>query len=508
MSTERMTGELPASRSTPSQRLRVVGANPLRPEREFVLYWMRASRRIDHNFALDRAVELALELGRPLIILEALRCDYRWAADRHHAFVLAGMRDNAVACGRFGVAYHPYVEPSVGHGRGLLAALGQHACVVVTDDHPGFHYPQMLTAAADQLDVRLEAVDSIGLLPLSVAPRDFPTAYAFRAFMQRELPAHLGSMPQATPLSRLATKPGERPMATIPKTVLTRWPAAEASLLRGEPAALAALPIDHGVGVVPGLGGARAGIAAIRAFVGEGVDAYAERRNHPDDAGGSGLSPYLHFGHVSVHAILRELAQRTGWTPGDLGRPRQDAREGFWGMPPAVESFLDELVVWREVGHNFAHIRDDIDRYESLPPWARTTLEAHAADPRPHLYDRATLEGASTADEIWNAAQRELVRTGRMHNYLRMLWGKRVLEWTAEPPAAVQMLIELNNRWALDGRDPNSYSGIFWVFGRYDRPWGPERPIFGTVRYMSSDATRRKLRLSRYLARHAEQPQG
>jgi deoxyribodipyrimidine photo-lyase len=177
-------------------------------------------------------------------------------------------------------------------------------------------------------------------------------------------------------------------------------------------------------------------------------------------------------------------------------------------MPPAVESFLDELVVWREVGHNFAHIRDDIDRYESLPPWARTTLEAHAADPRPHLYDRATLEGASTADEIWNAAQRELVRTGRMHNYLRMLWGKRVLEWTAEPPAAVQMLIELNNRWALDGRDPNSYSGIFWVFGRYDRPWGPERPIFGTVRYMSSDATRRKLRLSRYLARHAEQPQG
>lgn len=464
---------------------------------------MRASRRVDHNFALDRAVELATELHRPLVVLEALRCDYRWASDRHHAFVLAGMRDNQVAARRFGVAYLPYVEPAAGHGRGLLRALAADACAVVTDDHPGFHYPHMLAAAAAQLDVRLEAIDSIGLLPMAAATTAYPTAYAFRAFLQRELPEHLGWMPRASSLAGHGL-----PRAEIPAAITARWPAADAAMLAAEPAALATLPIDHRVGVCPVRGGPRAGLVAVRAFVDHGVDAYVERRNHPDDRGGSGLSPYLHFGHVSPHAVLRGLADRCGWTPGDLGRPRRGAREGFWGMPPAMEAFLDELVVWRELGHNFAHCRDDIDRYDSLPRWAQQTLAAHAGDRRPYLYDHDQLERSSTHDEIWNAAQRQLVGEGRMHNYLRMLWAKRVIEWTAEPRVALDRLIELNNRWALDGRDPNSYSGILWSFGRYDRPWGPERPIFGAVRYMSSDATRRKLRLGEYLRRWGSAPLG
>jgi deoxyribodipyrimidine photo-lyase len=486
------------SRAVPSTRLRAANDQPTHPAREYVLYWMRSSRRVDHNFALDRAVELALELGRPLLVFEALRCDYRWASDRHHAFVIAGMRDNQVACERYGVTYYPFVEDAKGRGRGLLRELASHACVVVTDDHPGFHFPAMLTAAAAQLDVRLETVDSIGLLPMALAPKDFPTAYAFRAFLQRELPEQLGAMPKATPLAKFGL-----PRARVPAAIAQRWPAADPALLGGSTALLAALPIDHTVGVCDRPGGPRAGIAAIRAFVGVGLDTYDERRNHPDDDGGSKLSAYLHFGHVSVHAVLRELAARCEWSPGDLGRPRRGAREGFWGLPAPIESFLDELVVWRELGHNFAHARDDIDRYSSLPGWARATLAQHAADPRPYLYDAACLEGAETHDEIWNAAQRQLVREGRMHNYLRMLWGKRVLEWTAQPEAAAQRLVELNNRWALDGRDPNSYSGIFWVFGRYDRPWAPKRPIFGSIRYMSSDATRRKLRLKKYLERYA-----
>ncbi len=492
-----------ASRVVPAPRLRAVNAAPVRADGAYVLYWMRASRRVDHNFALDRAVELAKSLARPLLVLEALRCDYRWASDRHHAFVLAGMRDNQVACNRYGVAYHPYVEGARGHGRGLLRAMGEHACAVVTDDHPGFHYPAMLAAASAQLGVRLEAVDSIGLLPMSLAPKDFPTAYAFRAFLQREIAEHLGALPQASPMAGLGL-----PRAVVPRSILARWPAADAALLAAEPAALAALPIDHGVTPCEQRGGPRAGIAAIRSFVRDGLDAYNERRCHPDDDGGSKLSAYLHFGHVSVHAILREVAARCDWNPGDLGQPRRGAREGFWGLPAPVESFLDELVVWRELGHNFAHARDDIDRYASLPAWARATLAEHASDPRPYLYDHDVLEGAATHDDIWNAAQRQLVGEGRMHNYLRMLWGKRVLEWTAEPEDAAARLIELNNRWALDGRDPNSYSGIFWVFGRYDRPWGPVRPIFGTIRYMSSSATRHKLRLGKYLARWAATPGG
>jgi deoxyribodipyrimidine photo-lyase len=149
--------------------------------------------------------------------------------------------------------------------------------------------------------------------------------------------------------------------------------------------------------------------------------------------------------------------------------------------------------------------RDDCDRYESLPGWALATLEAHRTDPRPHQYDLETLRSARTHDEVWNAAQRQLVRDGRIHSYLRMLWGKKILEWSPTPREALEVMLELNNRYAVDGRDPNSNSGIFWVLGRYDRAWGPERPIFGKVRYMTSESTRKKLRLREYLREHSGQ---
>ncbi len=160
---------------------------------------------------------------------------------------------------------------------------------------------------------------------------------------------------------------------------------------------------------------------------------------------------------------------------------------------PAAEAFLDELITWREVGYNLTSHRDDYDQYESLPAWARQSLEKHAGDHRPSLYDLHQLETAQTHDELWNARSATTRREGRMHNYLRMLRGKKVLEWFSTPQQAVETLIHLNNKYAVDGRNPNSYSGIFLVFGRYDRAWGPERPIFGTIRYMSSDNTARKL---------------
>jgi deoxyribodipyrimidine photo-lyase len=180
------------------------------------------------------------------------------------------------------------------------------------------------------------------------------------------------------------------------------------------------------------------------------------------------------------------------------------SRAGWWRMSSPAESFLDELITWRELGYNRCFLDPDHEDYDTLPPWALATLAEHAADERPHLYTLEQLQAAETHDEVWNAAQRQLVREGRMHNYLRMLWGKKILEWSPSPREALEVLVELNNRFALDGRNPNSYSGIFWCLGRYDRPWGPERPIFGKVRYMSSDNTRRKLRLSAYLERFAE----
>ena len=168
-------------------------------------------------------------------------------------------------------------------------------------------------------------------------------------------------------------------------------------------------------------------------------------------------------------------------------------------MSAGAEAFLDQLITWRELGYNMCFLRDDYDRYESLPGWARNTLEQHAPDIRPHVYSPEEFEAACTHDPLWNAAQTQLLREGRIHNYLRMLWGKKILHWSESPRAALTVMLELNNRYALDGRNPNSYSGIFWVLGRYDRPWGPERPVFGKVRYMTSRNTLRKLRLKDYL---------
>jgi deoxyribodipyrimidine photo-lyase len=472
----------------------------LRPDGGFVLYWMIAHRRVRHNFALERAVEHASALGRPLVVLEALRCGYRWASDRLHAFVLAGMADNARRLAGAPVLYHPYVEPAEGDGRGLLEALAAHACVVVTDEFPGFFLPRMVAAAAARLPVLLEAVDANGLSPLRATEAVYPTAHAFRRFLQKTLPAHLEEVPLVDPLAGLRLPR----LNALPGEIARGWPAAGAPLLAGDPAALAALPIAHRVGVVTDVpGGTTAAQAALRRFLDERLARYPAERNRPEQEVTSGLSPYLHFGQIGVHEVFAALAEREGWTPARLAAKASGSRAGWWGMSEAAESFLDELVTWREVGYNFAAHRDDVDRYSSLPGWARATLEKHSGDPRPHVYSLEQLEGASTHDPLWNAAQRQLLRAGRIHNYLRMLWGKKILEWSPDPRAALDAMIELNDRWALDGRDPNSLSGIFWCLGRYDRPWGPERPIFGTVRYMSSENTARKAPVGGYLRRWA-----
>jgi deoxyribodipyrimidine photo-lyase len=471
----------------------------VRAEGEHVLYWMIAFRRLGWNFALERAAGRARELGRPLVILEPLRCGYRWASDRFHRFVLDGMAEHARRLAGTDVLYHPYVELEPGAGKGLLEALAERACVVVTDDSPAFFYPRMLRAAAALLPVRLEAVDSNGLLPLRAVDRTFATAYDFRRALQKLLPHHLGAMPAEDPLAT----PLPKRRASLPQKILRRWPAASAALLRGEAGTLAALPIDHSVAPVPGVtGGESAAVEVLDRFLDERLAAYGEGRNSPDEDVTSALSPYLHFGHIATHRVLAALAARERWSPERLAARSSGAREGWWGMSAAAEKFLDELVTWRELGYNRTALQgEESERYESLPEWARATLEKHAADPRPHLYDLAGFAAAATHDELWNAAQSQLARAGRIHNYLRMLWGKKILHWSASPREALAVMLELNNKYALDGRDPNSASGIFWCLGRYDRPWPPERPVFGTVRFMTTESTRRKLKVDAYLAR-------
>jgi deoxyribodipyrimidine photo-lyase len=466
---------------------------------------MVAFRRRHDNFALERAVEIGKELGKPLVVLEALRSEYRFASDRLHRFVLDGMVDNERDFAPSSALYYPYVEPEHDAGRGLLRALAERAVAVVTCDYPCFFLPRLQRAAAKQLRVRLEAVDSNGLLPLRAPDHVFLRAYDFRRYLERELLPHLEIAPLEDPLARAPLPRLER----LPSAVTKRWPRADERLLSGDAARLAALPIDHGVPPAALTGGARAASRRLKAFVERRLDRYAEDRNHPDRRATSGLSPYLHFGHLSPHRVFRAIARREEWSPEDAGPKRRGEKTGFWRMHPSAEAYLDQLVTWRELGFNFCAFRDDYDRYASLPEWAKKSLDEHRRDPRERTYSLAELRRAETHDELWNAAQRELVRTGVMQNYLRMLWGKKVIEWSERPESALERLIELNDRYALDGRDPNSYSGIFWCFGRYDRPWGPERPIFGTVRYMSSESTRRKLDLGDYLERFGDaEPSG
>jgi len=442
---------------------------------------MTANRRLAYNFALDRALEHARELRKSLLILEALRCGYPWASDRLHHFLLDGLHHNAQLCASRGVAYYPYVEPSPGAGSGLLAALAAQAAVVITDEYPCFFLPDMLAAAAAQLTVRLEAVDSNGLLPLRAAPQAFATAYAFRRFLQKTLPAHLMESPSADPLAHAL------PRAATPQDVATRWPQATAALLSGDPTALAALPIDHTVSPADTRGGHARAREHLDFFLKSKLSRYGEQRNEPDSDAASGLSPYLHFGHLSVHEIFAALARREKWEPGKLALRATGAREGWWNMTASSEAFLDEVVTWRELGYVFCTQRPEYDRFESLPAWAQQTLKKHERDERPYLYSLAQLESAATHDELWNAAQTQLLREGRIHNYLRMLWGKKILEWSPTPREALAALIHLNNKYSLDGRD---------------RPWGPERPIFGTIRYMSSQNTARKLSLAGYLRKY------
>lgn len=476
---------------------------PIGGDGGFVLYWMTAFRRSGWNFALERAVDWGRSLGKPVVVLEALRIDYRWASDRFHTFVAEGMRDNAEAFGQVaGVFYYPYLEPARGAAAGLLESLARRASVVVGDDFPSFFLPAQARAARRAIPCRYELIDANGLYPLRGTDKVFARAFDFRRHLQKELAPHLLEAPKADPFAG-GGLPEAAGLGDRLASELARWPAVSPAELADPAPLVARLPIDHRVGAVPREpGGPIAAGRALDRFLSERFEKYGELRNEPEVAAASELSAYLHWGHLSASEIFARVARLEGWTPAKLARKPTGAREGWWGMSPTAESFLDELVTWREVGFNMSSKRPDHARFESLPDWSRQTLAEHASDPREHVYTLDDLEHARTHDDLWNAAQRQLTRDGRVHNYLRMLWGKKILEWSASPRDALDAMIELNNKYALDGRNPNSYSGIFWVLGRYDRAWGPERPVYGKIRYMSSDNTARKVRVKDYLKRY------
>jgi len=479
------------------RRVRPINDRPA-AARDYVLCWMQAYRRLEHNHALDRARHWAATLDRPLVVYEGLRLDYPWASRRLHRFILEGMQANAAQAEKLGLHYWPYVETPAQPARGLLRRLAGRACVVVTDDYPCFIMPEQTLALAAKTDVRVEAVDGNSIVPLALLGDAVPSAAVLRRRIHK---AFADAWPHRAAATCRITKSGK---ITPPFDL---WHCENLDSF------LATLPLDATVPPVPGsVGGAPAARAVLRKFLRQRLAGYAERRSQPaprTQAYASGLSPYLHFGHISIEeVVVAALATVAGWSLDSLHEPARGKRDGFYCADANVNAFLDEAITWRDVGlHWHWHRRaDTASLVQALPAWAWQTLHKHASDPREHVYTLEQWEAGATHDELWNAAQRELVATGQIHNYLRMLWGKKVLEWSASPDEAYRTLVHLNNKYALDGRDPNSYSGILWCFGLFDRPWGPERPVFGKVRYMSCANTARKFDLDDYLAYVAALP--
>lgn len=429
---------------------------------DYVLYWMQQAQRAEANDALEYAVHLANELAAPLVVGFGLMDDYPEANLRHYVFLLQGLRDVADALAKRGIAF------VLQHGEPAEVALklAHHARVLVCDRGYLRHQKAWRRTVAQKAPCQVVQVETEVVVPVeSASDKGEYAARTLRPRIHRHLDRFL-ELPGATRVRHRADH------LELPH-----------SLDLTDPEKLAhRLKLDHSVGSVSHhfTGGTLAAKATFRAFLQRRLTAYAEHRNQPQTDDFSHMSKYLHFGQIS-----------TVWLAVEAEKHRAHARDD-------VATFIEELIVRRQLSMNFVHFRENYDRYEVLPEWARRTLAHHRRDHRPHLYTARQLEAAETHDPYWNASMREMLHTGYMHNYLRMYWGKKILEWSKDPESAFETALALNNRYFLDGRDANSFANIAWLFGQHDRPWG-ERPIFGQVRYMNAAGLERKCDIRAYV---------
>jgi photolyase PhrII len=431
----------------------------------FVLYWMRTAVRVDENPALDVARHLAIRLDLPLLVYHGLSQRYPFASDRHHTFILEGARDVQRSMSELGISYAFYLECS-GVQRDYLRQLVDASAVTVTEDMPTQPSSTFLRALCRQCKAPIVAVDTACVVPMQMVGEAYTRAFEFRQATQRlyqdrvprEWPLWEGNV-RAFDMASLPFESIELDLTSIPE-----W--------------IAQCDIDHTVGpVVDTEGGSTAGYKRWNRFVQLGLSRYAKTRNSPLIDGTSRMSAYLHYGMVSPMRIAREAAQQKGEGP---------------------EKYLDELLIWRELAYAFCHYRSDHDRWSAIPDWARKTLEMHEKDRRATLYSWEQLARGATDDALWNVAQKSLLMHGELHNNIRMTWGKAILNWSQSPQLALKYMLDLNHRYALDGRDPGSYGGILWCLGQFDRPFAPETSILGTVRPRPTNEHAQRLNVEKY----------
>jgi deoxyribodipyrimidine photo-lyase len=431
-------------------------------KRQYVLYWMQQAQRAEWNHALEYAVEQANLLRQPVVVVFGLTENYPDANLRHFAFMLQGLLETRQVLEERGIGL------TVVKGSPETVALdaAREASLVVCDRGFLRHQKEWRAEVGRRAEVYAAQIETDTVVPVETASHKAEVA---ARTLRPRIRSHLeGDL--------------RRPHARLPKcdSLDIKPRGIEFGNLE---AVLSTLKTNRDVTPVKAfLGGTTEARRRLDEFLAVRLAGYAKLRSRPELDHVSHLSPYLHFGQISA----LEVASRVMATD----QAEEEDREAF----------LDELIVRRELAHNFVHFTPDYDQYASLPSWARTSLEQHAGDPRPHLYSLEQLEAAKTHDPYWNAAMMEMKLTGYMHNYMRMYWGKKILEWSKNPETAFYTILTLNNRFFLDGRDPSSYANVGWIFGLHDRPW-PEKPIFGRVRYMSAAGLERKTDIGGYLAR-------
>jgi len=432
------------------QRIRKTNSAAVNPEGDYVLYWMRANRRAESNHALLCAAELANRYRKPLLAWEQLTCDYAYANDRLHAFHLEGVAETAGALKKLRIGYRFDLHQKRGQKPSPHPA--RRAVAVVADA-----WPDVLGGVVPDFGVETYTVDSSCIVPSPVIEGRIYAAYSMRPRLRRILDRFLKAVPAVH--------------VEVPFPGAIDLPALE--YRRCE--------IDHSV--APSSlyrGGRKAALRRLDEFLDQRLRRYNADKNEPAAHATSELSPYLHPGYISA----LEIALRV----------HEHQKE----HQTAAEAFLEELIVRRELAFNFAWNTGRVDSLEELPEWVRKTLHLHRKDEREYTYTRAQFEAASTADDLWNAAQKELLLRGKIHGYYRMYWGKKIIEWSKTHEDALATMIYLNDKYALDGQDPNTYTNILWCFGLHDRPWG-ERPVFGMIRYMGRSGMERKTDAKAYL---------
>jgi deoxyribodipyrimidine photo-lyase len=436
-----------------------------------VVYWMQRAQRALDNPALDVAVAAANALHQPVVIFFAPLPFYPNANLRHYAFLAQGIPDIAERARKRGVGFvlRRYPDHS-------LAKLCDEVrtSLVVGDENPMREPNHWRESAAKKLSVPLWTVDADVIVPSKLLEKEQYAARIIRPRLQKRLEQFL------VPSSNLEAK--------------IEWQ---------KPRSLQALPDDGSFDITEAWKGLDRSVAPVTSFRGGTAEAlkllndfvtqklahYPDRHGKPELDGTSHLSPYLHFGHIGPHTVALAV-------------------EHAKASRAAKDDFLDQLITWRELSINFVHFNPLYDSIESAPDWAHRTLSKHASDDRTVVYSRQQLEQAETHDELWNAAQNQMLHAGWMHNYMRMYWAKKILEWSPSPAAAYQTAVYLNDKYFLDGRDPNGYAGIAWsIAGKFDRPWF-DRPVFGTIRYMSGNAARKKFDAGKYIARMKELAEG